>query len=147
MWTLRAARIKNPFNGITNNTSESFNAVLHRLQKWKQVPLDVITVSLYYLSSYYHREITRSLHQCGRWELKDGFDFLKREPAIMPRLTPTWDPKDIVDKVSTSDSVTQTQAMSDSSDSNNTAKSTTHFGLANEAVMSNTSVTYYDNLR
>ena len=27
--------------------------------------------------------------------------------------------------------------MSDSSDSNNTAKSTTHFGLANEAVMSN----------
>ena len=138
MWTLRTARIKNPFNGITNNTSESFNAVLHRLQKWKQVPLDVITVSLYYLSSYYHREITRSLHQCGRWELKDGFDFLKREPAIMPRLTPTWDPKDIVDKVSTSDSVTHlTQAMSDSSDSNNTAKSTTHFGLANEAVMSN----------
>ena len=87
-------------------------------------------------SSYYHREITQSLHQCGRWEPKDGFEFLKREPAMMPHLTPTWDPKDIVDKVSTSDSVTQTQAMSDSSDSNNTAKSTTHFGLANEAVMS-----------
>ena len=29
VWTLRAARIKNPCNGITNNPSESFNAVLH----------------------------------------------------------------------------------------------------------------------
>ena len=51
---------------------------------------------------------------------------------MMPHLIPTWDPKDIVDKVRY-----LTQAMSDSSDSNNTAKSTTHFGLANEAVMSN----------
>ena len=139
VWTLRAAHVNNASNGITNNPSESFNAVLHRLQKWKQVPLDVITVSLYYLSSYYEREITRSLHQCGRWNVKDEFDFLKRQPAMMPRLPPTWDPKDIVDKVSTSDSVTQvTPAPSDdTSDSNSSAKSNTHLGLANDAVTNN----------
>ena len=86
---IKSTSYKNPYNGISNNPSESFNAILHRLQKWKQVPSDVITVSLYDMSSYYHREITRLLHQCGMWELKDGFDFLKREPAMMPHLTPT----------------------------------------------------------
>ena len=140
VWTLRAARVKNPSNGITNNPSESFNAVLHRLQKWKQVPLDVITVSLFYLSSYYQRESVRSLHQCGRWQLKDEFDFLRREPSMMPRLPPTWDPKDIVDKVSTSDSVTRAQlaeATTNTSQSVTSEKSTTHLGLANDAITSN----------
>ena len=32
-------------DGITNNASESINAVLHSLQNWKQVPLDVFCVS------------------------------------------------------------------------------------------------------
>ena len=46
IWVLKAAGILSAEMGITNNSSESMNAVLHRLQKWKNVPLDVIAVSL-----------------------------------------------------------------------------------------------------
>jgi len=49
--------ISDPESGLTNNPSESMNAVRHRLQQWKQVPLDVIYVSLFHLSCYYQREI------------------------------------------------------------------------------------------
>lgn len=57
IWTLKNAGVPKPENGITNNPSESMNAVLHRLQQWKNVPLDVIAISLYHLSSFYFREI------------------------------------------------------------------------------------------
>lgn len=132
VWILRAASLRNPSKGITNNPSESFNAVLHRLQKWKHIPIDAITVSLYYLSSYFRREITKSLHQCGRW---DEFDFLKMQPAMMPHLAPTWDPNDIVDKVSTFNCVTQlSHTTSNSSDTGQPPlKSTTHIGLTDDA--------------
>ena len=99
IWVLKAAGIPNPENGITNNPSESMNAVLHRLQQWKQVPLDVIAISLYHLSTFYYREIERSIHQCGHFKIKDQFDYLKREPSLMPRLQVAIDPKEIVDKV------------------------------------------------
>ena len=49
IWVLKSAGIFNPENGITNNSSESMNAVLHRLQNWKQVPLDIICYSLFQL--------------------------------------------------------------------------------------------------
>lgn len=58
----------------------------YSLQQWKQVLLDVITVSLYYLSSYYQCEITQSIHQCGIWQLKGEYDSLRRESSTMPRL-------------------------------------------------------------
>ena len=99
IWILKTAAITNPEKGITNNPSESFNAVLHRLKEWKQVPLDVISISLHHLSNYYYREIERSMHQCGRWQIKDEFDHYKRDPALMPFLTPTLDPKDIVQSI------------------------------------------------
>ncbi len=75
------------------------NAVFHRMQQWKLVPLDVIIVSLYHLSSFYEREIVRSIHQCGRWQVKDEYDFCTRDPSHMPRLQAVFDPSDIVDSV------------------------------------------------
>ena len=45
--------IFDPENGLTNNPSESMNAVLHNLQQWKQVPLDVICISMFHLSCSY----------------------------------------------------------------------------------------------
>ena len=54
IWLLKSAGLPNPDNGITNNASESINAVLHSLQNWKQVPLDVVCVSLFHLCSYYN---------------------------------------------------------------------------------------------
>ena len=98
IWTLRAAGIVQPENGITNNPSESMNAVLHRLKQWKNVPLDVVASSLYHLSVFHHREIERSIHQCGRWNIKDEFDHFRREPSLMPFMEKAMDPKDIVER-------------------------------------------------
>lgn len=61
IWLLKKAKIYNADRGITNNASESMNAVLKRLKEWKQVPLDVICLSLYHLVIYYHREPFTSL--------------------------------------------------------------------------------------
>lgn len=60
-WILEKMRIYHPFTGVTNNQSESFNAILKRLQKWREVPLDVILLSLYHLQAFFHNEIQRGL--------------------------------------------------------------------------------------
>ena len=52
-------RVYSPFTGVTNNQSESFNAVLKRLVQWREVPSDVIILSLYHLQCYYNNEIER----------------------------------------------------------------------------------------
>ena len=99
IWVLKAAGVQNPDLGITNNPSESMNAVLHALQNWKQVPLDMVCLSLYHLSNYYHREFQRAIHQLGNWNLKDEYFHLLREPSLMPFLPKVSDPKEIVDRV------------------------------------------------
>ena len=99
IWVLKAAGVSNPDRGITNNASESMNAVLHRLQQWKHAPLDVIAISLYHLCTFYQREQERSIHQCGQWDIKDQYDYYKRDPSLMPQLPPSISPKDIVDRV------------------------------------------------
>uniref|UniRef100_A0A1X7UXJ5 SWIM-type domain-containing protein n=1 Tax=Amphimedon queenslandica TaxID=400682 RepID=A0A1X7UXJ5_AMPQE len=98
IWILRKAGIVNPEKGVTNNPSESFNAVLHSLKQWKQVPLDVVCVSLFYLSTYYYREVERGFHQCGSLHLKDDFSFHEREPSLMPHMARTVEPKEIVSR-------------------------------------------------
>ena len=45
IWVLKAGGIPSAELGITNNPSESMNAVLHHLQKWKNVPLDVMLLA------------------------------------------------------------------------------------------------------
>lgn len=98
VWKLREMGISDPENGLTNNPSESMNAVLHGLQQWKQVPLDVICVSLFHLSSYYQREILRAHYLCGSWQFKEEFCYLQRDPSLMPFLPKTIEPKEIVAK-------------------------------------------------
>ena len=98
IWKLREMGVSDPENGLTNNPSESMNAVLHSLQQWREVPLDVICVSLFHLSCYYQREITRAYHLCGTWHLKEEFSYLQRDASLMPFLPKTIDPKEIVTK-------------------------------------------------
>ena len=54
-----------PFSGVTNNQSESFNATLKRLQKWHEVPIDTIILSLYHNQAFYYNEIQRGLAATG----------------------------------------------------------------------------------
>ena len=86
IWTLKSVGLCNSHNGVTNNASESMNAVIRRLQKWNLVPVDVITNSFYQLCAYYHREIQRSLHQCGSWMVRNEYQHFQREPSLLPRM-------------------------------------------------------------
>uniref|UniRef100_A0A1X7T231 SWIM-type domain-containing protein n=1 Tax=Amphimedon queenslandica TaxID=400682 RepID=A0A1X7T231_AMPQE len=99
IWTLKLAGISNAENGLTNHASESMNAVIRRLQQWKQVPVDVIVTSLHHLCIYYRCEIERSVHQCGQWRVKDEFSYLKREPSLLPYMEVAPSPEDIVEAV------------------------------------------------
>jgi len=98
IWKLRGMGISNPENGITNNPAESMIAVLHNLQRWKQVPLDVICISLFHLSCYYQREAIRGYHLCGSWQFKDAFTYIQRDPSLIPFLPKGIYPKEIVAK-------------------------------------------------
>ncbi len=49
----------NPYSGVTNNQSESFNAALKWLQRWREVPVDSILLTLYHLQAYFHNKIQR----------------------------------------------------------------------------------------
>ena len=42
-------KIYNPNSGITNNVAESLKAVIKHLLNWKEVPVDCLCLSLYYL--------------------------------------------------------------------------------------------------
>ena len=98
IWHLKELGITNPENGVTNNAAESFNAVLHHLKQWKDVPLDIVCVSLFHLSSFYHLEIERGFHQCGPWEVKLDYMYQQRDPTLMPTLPKAIDPKEIVNR-------------------------------------------------
>ena len=58
-WVLEELNIYHPSSGITNNQSESFNATLKRLQHWREVPVDIIILSLYHLQAFYYNETMR----------------------------------------------------------------------------------------
>ena len=99
IWTLKFAGVSDAEKGLTNNASESINAVLRRLQQWKQVPADVIVTSLYHLCVFYCREIERSVHQCCQWSVKDEYNYLKREPSLIPYMDVAPNPEDNVEVV------------------------------------------------
>lgn len=139
IWILRNAKVSSPENGITNNASESMNAVLRRLKYWKQVPLDVIAVSLYQLCMFYYREITRSMHQCGEWEVKDEFYHFRREPSFLPKLPVALSPKEIVDKVLLDVKELETHSSTLTSSCNDAEfaiQPNSQIGLANLAISS-----------
>ena len=50
-----------PFSGITYNPCESMNAVIKRLNKYKELPVDCFVLSMYYLQNYYITEGQRGL--------------------------------------------------------------------------------------
>lgn len=72
--------------GITNNPSESFNAVLKRIFQ-TEVQAQVCAASIYQLSLYYEREICRGMCKLGEYKLKGkyaGEFFMKPEDMVYP---------------------------------------------------------------
>jgi len=78
----------------TTNQSESFNAVLKRLQAWTEAPVDAMVLSLYRLAQYYNAEISRGMNGLGSYTRRDGVDAgVTTTTAVTPL------PDDIVDNI------------------------------------------------
>ena len=97
-WILEKLQVYSPYSGVTSNQSESFNVVLKRLQSWREVPVDVIVLSLFHLHAYYNNEIQRGFSGLGNYLLAPEFVTARRtedEIAIIP----TYSPSDIVSRM------------------------------------------------
>jgi hypothetical protein len=62
---------------VTTNQSEGFNTLLHSLQDWKEVPLDVVILSL---QMYFHNEICRGKCGLGNYTLKSCYIYRHHVP-------------------------------------------------------------------
>ena len=51
-WVLEPLMVYHPHSGVTTNQSESFNSTLKRLQRWREVPVDTIVLTLYHLQAF-----------------------------------------------------------------------------------------------
>jgi hypothetical protein len=56
---------------LTTNQSEGFNTLLKSLQGWKEVPLDVVLLSLHMMQKYYLQEAKRGKAGLGNFVLKE----------------------------------------------------------------------------
>nr|XP_034316005.1 uncharacterized protein LOC117685662 [Crassostrea gigas] len=61
------------YSGITNNPSESINAVLKRMTGWQELPVDSMMLSLFHLQNFYLVEIQRGRAGLGNYKLKSKF--------------------------------------------------------------------------
>lgn len=103
-WKLVKLHIYHPLSGVTANQSEALNRVLKGLHDWKEVPIDVMVLSLFQLQTYYHNEVQRGLCGIGKYTLKPQYLSLSRSTDELDLLK-CEDPRDIVRhlKASTSD--------------------------------------------
>ena len=62
-WALEEVGLYNPYSGITNNQAEGLNHVLKALNDWREMSIDCLMLSLYYLQGYYLSEISRGLNE------------------------------------------------------------------------------------
>lgn len=97
-WILQKLRVYSPYSGVTSNQSESFNVVLKRLQSWREVPVDVIVLSLFHLHAYYNNEIQRGFSGLGNYLLAPEFVTAQRTEDEIT-IIPTYSPSDIVSKM------------------------------------------------
>jgi len=92
-WCLR----NHGFSEITTNQSESFNAVLKRLQDWKEVPVDVMALSLFRLTQFTVVEVLRGRVNTGEYHLREELqDAYRGTSATVPTATR---PEDIVERI------------------------------------------------
>ena len=98
-WVIRPFGIFKENSGITNNCSESLNAVLKRLHHHKEVTPDFMSLSLFYLQNYCHLEIQRGYGGIGINPIKQEFIEFKRARSSI--VTPYFicKPEDIIDNV------------------------------------------------
>ena len=90
--------IYNPYSGLTNNVAESLNAVVKWLLDWKELPLDCLCLSMYYLQSFYFTEIQRGLIGVGEYRLRKEFWSLQQDPCEL-KIPKSYAQEEIVEAV------------------------------------------------
>ncbi|XP_061655333.1 uncharacterized protein LOC133489966 [Phyllopteryx taeniolatus] len=59
-------------NGPTNNISESMHKMLKSQDEWKELPVDAMVLSFYYMQSFFLSEFQRARYGLGSYNLKRG---------------------------------------------------------------------------
>ena len=73
--------IQNPNSGVTNNETESLiNAMIKRLLEWKEVPIDCLCLSLYYLQTFYFTSVQGGMIGVSECKLRKEFQALLQDP-------------------------------------------------------------------
>ena len=72
-WVLEEQGVYSSFSGVSNNQSESFNVVMKHLQEWKEVPVDSLVLTFYFLQCYFMNEISRGVCNQGNYHLHPSF--------------------------------------------------------------------------
>ena len=72
-WILEETGFYDPYSGITNNASESFNKVLKWMNDCKKMPLDIMILSLFFAQNTAFAEVLRGRARLGQYHLKDEF--------------------------------------------------------------------------
>jgi hypothetical protein len=76
-----------PYSGITNNLSESMNAVLKRENDWKELPVDLLALGFYYIQNFENYEILHGRSGMGNYHLKAELKraFIPTSDLILPK--------------------------------------------------------------
>jgi hypothetical protein len=59
-----------PYSGITNNLSESYNAVMKQENDWKELPDEMLVLGFHFLQNFDYFEVVRGLSGVGDYHLK-----------------------------------------------------------------------------
>ena len=90
--------VYSPYSGVASNLSEAFNAVLKRLQNWREVPIDAIVLALYYLQALYSNEIQRGFAGLGNYSLSSEFAAAQWSADEIMTIA-TFQPEEIVARI------------------------------------------------
>ena len=74
-WILEGTGFYDPYSGITNNASESFNKVLKWMNDYKKMPMDMMILSLFNAQNAAYTEVLRGRAGLGQYKLKGEFQY------------------------------------------------------------------------
>ena len=64
----------------TNNISESMNKLIKDEMEWKEMPVDTMALTMYYMQTYFLYEFKRAYCGLGNYSLKQQFSHLQKSP-------------------------------------------------------------------
>ncbi|XP_063787335.1 uncharacterized protein LOC134936259 [Pseudophryne corroboree] len=80
-WLLNELRIYTPGSGVVTNVSDSMNIVLKKLTAWKEVNLEQMVLALYFLQTFYLKEVLRGRCGTGNYHLRKPYEHLAMDSA------------------------------------------------------------------